>query len=153
MLTETAKWKKATGYLLPFEFWAGFHTLIIRPSWPYELKPLVAILFYAGAFGPPTISMFQQIYPRILKGVRQDYPAVQTNIFLKRWKSKDIIMHNADDWWKLGLKLSPAPLVSLHDTYPPVELLCVDVPFPDPKLSYCKPLPLNKPIFYFFNVT
>ena len=95
----------------------------------------------------------QQIYPRILKGVRQDYPAVQTNIFLKRWKSKDIIMHNADDWWKLGLKLSSAPHVSLHDIYSSVEILCVDVPFPDPKLSYCKPLPLNKPIFYFFNVT
>ena len=62
-------------------------------------------------------------------------------------------MHNADDWWKLGPKLSPAPLVSLHDIYLPVEILCVDVPFPDPKLSFCKPLPLYKPIFYFFNVT
>ena len=62
-------------------------------------------------------------------------------------------MHNADDWWKLGPKLSPAPLVSLHDIYLPVEILCVDVPFPDPKLSYCKPLLLYKPIFYFFNVT
>jgi len=47
----------------------------------------------------------------------------------------------------------PPLLVSLHDIYLPVEILCVDVPFPDPKLSYCKPLPLYKPIFYFFNVT
>ena len=92
---------------------------------------------------------FSTYLPSNFVGCQAGLSCCTNKHFLEKMKIK---RHYYAQCWRL-VKVRTQTVSCPSCESPWYLLTCVDVPFPDPKLSYCKPLPLYKPIFYFFNVT